>query len=414
MRLLCYFKLLRFIWLVPIVGLFLSQCAFFRAGRHSELIKSSRDSEFNVSQLIGYTELRTNLPGGRQSNVNTMRAMIVNSDGTNQRILKKELNQSADTSTQFAGWSPDGETAIIGRMWKNPENAKWEELHKQFRNIEGEVLYDNYLINMATRKAVNVTAVERVSHYNGGLFFWPDDAKKLGFTALIGEISHPFSMDIDGRNKKDLTKGSKDFTYGFNASRDGKKVAYHKDYQVYIANADGSDPHHIDTGASFNFGPQWSPDGAWLLFVSGTRNTSCNPYIVRSDGSGLKKLADRGGYKGSVEFLDVYDFHAGSSDIPVWSSDGKFVFYTALIGNKVELFQVGLERKAERLTYSVDGTLHYHPEPSPDGRWLLYGSKREGIRQIFVMRLSDRFEKQITNLTNGYAAMWAHWQPKAK
>jgi Tol biopolymer transport system component len=55
-------------------------------------------------------------------------------------------------------------------------------------------------------------------------------------------------------------------------------------------------------------------------------------------------------------------------------------------------------------------TLHYHPQPSPDGKNLLYGSKRDGVRQLFVMNLEDKTEKQITNLKVGNAAMWPHWQ----
>ncbi len=365
-----------------------------------------------TDRLIGYTELCTNLPGGRQANVGTMRAIVVKPDGSDRKVLDELLLQGSDTMTQFAGWSPDGKTAIIGRGWKSSENAKWEEAHKQFRNIEGQVKYDNCLLDISSGSVTNVTSVERISCYNSGLFFWPNDSSKLGFTALIDGVSHPFKMDVDGRNKIDLTKGSNDFTYGFNASKDGKRIAYHKDYQVYIANADGSDPRCIATGNHFNFGPQWSPDGAWLLLVSGERNTNCNPYVVKSDGTGLKKLVDRGGYKGSIEFLDVYDFHEGSSDIPVWSADGKSVFYTALVGDTVELFQTGLDGEPKQLTKSKHGTLHYHPEPSPDGEWLLYGSKRDGIRQLFAMRLSDYSENQITKLKFGHAAMWAHWQPK--
>jgi Tol biopolymer transport system component len=148
--------------------------------------------------------------------------------------------------------------------------------------------------------------------------------------------------------------------------------------------------------------------------VSGERNTHCDPYLVRSDGTGLRKLADRAGYKGAIEFLDVYDFHEGSSDVPVWSADGKSVFYTALIGTTVELFQVDLEGNKQQLTNSFKGDLNYHPAPSPDGKWLLFGSKREGVRQIFVMRLSDHKQLQITNLKPGTAAIWASWQPKMK
>jgi Tol biopolymer transport system component len=57
--------------------------------------------------------------------------------------------------------------------------------------------------------------------------------------------------------------------------------------------------------------------------------------------------------------------------------------------------------------------MHYHPAPSPDGKWLVYGSKRNGVRQLYVMRLSDKKEWRITNLTKGRAAMWPSWQPRA-
>jgi len=363
--------------------------------------------------FIGYTELQTNLPGGRHANVRTMRAVLVNADGSGRRLVAEELASEPDAWTQFAGWSPDGEQAIVGRGWQDPENARWEEEHKTFRFTKEGWLLDSYLVDLATGKVTNVTAVERVSFYNGGLFFWPSDPTKLGFTALIEGNSHPFRMDRDGRNKVDLTKDSKEFAYGFSNSRDGKRIAYHKSYQVYLADADGSNAVHVQTGQPFNFAPTWSPDGQWVLFLSG-EHYNCHPHLARADGTGLKKLADRSGYRGVIEFLDVPDFHGGSSDTPIWSADGKLVFYTAQVGSSVELFQVTLDGQSERLTTSADGTLHYHPQPSPDGKWLLYGSKRDGIRQLFVMRLADRSQRRLTDLESGHAAMWAHWQPVAK
>jgi len=363
-------------------------------------------------QLIGYTVLRTNLAGGRHTNVRTMRAAVIKADGLEHRKIAEDLADQPDAWTQFAGWSPDGVIAIIARGWESPENAVWEEEHKTFRFTKEGWLLDSYLVSLATGKAQNVTAVDRVSFYNGGLFFWPNDSTKLGFTALIDGNSHPFRMDRDGRNKVDLTKESKEFAYGFSSSRDGKRIAYHKDYQVYLTNADGSNAVHIQTGQPFNFAPTWSPDRQWVLFLCG-EHYNCHPHVVRSDGLGLRKLADRGGYRGVIEFLDVPDFHGGSSDTPVWSTDGKSVYYTAQAGPTVELFRITLDGKSEQLTKSAQGTRHYHPQPSPDGKWLLYGSKRDGIRQLFVMRLADRAERRVTNLNAGQAAMWPHWQPVA-
>lgn len=360
--------------------------------------------------FIGYTEFQTNLPGGRHANERTMRAAIVRADGTGRRLLAPELADNPNAWTQFVGWSPDGRTAIVSRGWQDPENAKWEEDHKTFRFTKEGWSLDAHLVALATGKTANLTAVDRVSFYNGGLFYWPNEPTKLGFTALIDGNSHPFRMDLDGRNKVDLTKGSKEFTYGFSSSSDGKRIAYHKNYQVFVADADGGNARRVETGNPFNFAPSWSADNQWVLFVSG-EHYNCHPHVVRADGSGLRKLADRGGYRGVIAFLDVPDFHGGSSDVPVWSREGHAVFYTAQVGQAVELFTITLDGVKTQLTSSAAGTLHYHPQPSPDGKWLAFGSKRDGVRQLYVMSLQGGQEKRLTHLQPGNGAMWAHWQP---
>src|SRR5262245_40445759 len=68
--------------------------------------------------LIGYTEHRTDLPGGRHANIKTRRAVIVKADGTGRRVLAEELTREADYSTPFAGWSKDGKAALLSRCWK--------------------------------------------------------------------------------------------------------------------------------------------------------------------------------------------------------------------------------------------------------------------------------------------------------
>jgi TolB protein len=361
--------------------------------------------------LIGYTTFRTNLPGGRHANVRTMRAAVVSADGSGQRPIAAELADGPDAWTQFAGWSPDGRTAIVYRGWQDPENAAWEEEHKRFRMEPGKWQLDSYLVDLASGKTTNVTGVERVSHYNGGLFFLPG-GRTLGFTALINGISKPYQMDLDGSHKRDVSGEGGGFAYGYSASPDGKQISYHENYQIYFADADGSNKRHIATGHPFNFGPQWSANGEWLLFLSGRHGLS-NPHVVRRDGTGLKKLADLGGYKSSILFLDVPEFHDGSSDLPVWSRTGLTVFHTARVGANVELFATELDGSSTPLTESAPGTLHYHPTPSGDRTRLAYGSLRNGVRHLFVMNLADRSERQLTRLSRGSAALWPHWQPLA-
>jgi hypothetical protein len=359
---------------------------------------------------IGYTTLRTDLPGGRHANVSTMRAAMVGADGRDRRELAPELARDPNSWTQFAGWSPDGRLAIIGRGWESPENGQWEEEHKSFRYNAAGWLYDMFVFELATGQLTNLTSVDRVSFHNTGLFFWPNDPTQLGFQAIIDGDSHPFRMDRDGRNKRDLTKSSKGFAYGFSASPDGRRIAYHKSYQVYVADANGANARKVETGQPFNFAPQWSPDGSHLLFLAGEHH-NCHPHVVGADGTGLRKLFDRAGYRGVVEFLDVPDFHEGSSDIPIWAVEGRAIFCTAKLGGNVELFRVSLDGRSVQLTQTPSGSLHYHPQPSPDGQWLAYGSKRTRVRDLFVMNLSDRTEKPITRLERGRAAMWPHWEP---
>lgn len=361
---------------------------------------------------IGYTEFRADLPGGRHANVITMRAKVSRLNDADRRDVAAELAQEPNSWTQFAGWSPDGEAAIIGAGWEDPENARWEEENRTFRYTDEGWLYDNYLVDLKSGTAENLTGVDRVSFHNSGLFFWPNDPTRLGFQALIDGQSRPFSMDRDGRNKVDLSSGTSGFAYGFGASPDGRRIAYHKDYQVYIANPDGSNPIHVVTGKPFNFAPKWSPDSRHVLFVAG-EHYNCHPHIASADGTGLRQIGDRNGYRGVVEFLDVDDFHGGSSDIPVWSNDGQSVFFTSLVGESVELFRTSLDGKAERLTEGPAGTLHYHPTPGPYNDWIAFGSKRDGRRQLYVMHVPTRKQFAITDVGPGFGAMWPHWQPRA-
>ncbi|HMF13252.1 MAG TPA: hypothetical protein VKE94_13135, partial [Gemmataceae bacterium] len=107
--------------------------ALMAASLPSGALRSSPPAEPLPDILIGYTELRTDLPGGRYVNEWTRRAVTVKADGNGRRVLAEELTREKGYSTQFYGWSPDGKTAILLRSWESEENGKWEEEHKTFR-----------------------------------------------------------------------------------------------------------------------------------------------------------------------------------------------------------------------------------------------------------------------------------------
>src|SRR5262249_819794 len=150
--------------------------------------------------LIGYTEHRTDLPGGRHANIKTRRAVVVKADGTSRRVLAEELTREADYATQFVGWSPDGKTARLSLGFKSNEVGEWEEKHKSFRPVGADVRYDAYLVDLASGKATKQDPVEEKT------------------SALIKNLVH-----------------------GRSISPDGKRCAYEdRAYRLFLADADGS------------------------------------------------------------------------------------------------------------------------------------------------------------------------------
>jgi len=76
----------------------------------------------------------------------------------------------------------------------------------------------------------------------------------------------------------------------------------------------------------------------------------------------------------------------------------------------VELFETTLDGKATQLTKTAASSLSLSPRALPDGKRLVYGSKRDGVRNIYVMTLANRSEEADHQLKAGQGAMWPHWQ----
>src|SRR5205085_2344415 len=112
-----------------------------------------------------------------------------------------------------------------------------------------------------------------------------------------------------------------------------------------------------------------------------------------------------------VETLDAPDFHSASSDVPVWSADSRWVYYTAKVGDAVELMRVSLEGRGEQLTRSAEDVLHYHPQASSDGEWIALGSTRDGARALYVAGADGSDLRPITQPKTGRAQLHARWQP---
>lgn len=262
------------------------------------------------------------------------------------------------------------------------------------------------------------------------LFFWsvavlPGDAQQSVLT-LAYQLTH-------------VDQGEPFF------SPDGKKVVYETvvagRQQVFIMNADGSEPTQVTHDAVTHDSPSWSPDGNWIAFVSddGKHEVIC---IVKPDGTSQECLTDpqhkfihpnwspdssklifcsdddlQPPKKNASEIytLDLKTrkltqiIAGGTNTYPVWSPDGKKIAFRKILGEmNSEVFVADSDGSNQRnLTNhpAFDGW----PSWSPDGKQLVFASNRRANYQIFVMNADGSDVRLVAN-TDGRATE-PRWSP---
>jgi TolB protein len=178
------------------------------------------------------------------------------------------------------------------------------------------------------------------SDYNAS--FSPD-GKWIYFTSERNGSADIYRVHVDGKKLEKLTN---DIAFDDQAavSPDGKSLAFVSSRSgqadVWILDLKSKKLRNLMNNLAGDFRPAWSPDGKWLAFSSDRDSTkpkardgfstllSTEIYIIRADGSDLRRLTNSQTFAGS----------------PVWSVDGKrLAFYEAAIDevNKI----VSVQRK---------------------------------------------------------------------
>jgi hypothetical protein len=111
--------------------------------------------------------------------------------------------------------------------------------------------------------------------------------------------------------------GRAGYQIGYTAHRvnlPGGQFANRSTSRAFVVEGDGSGARQLAPELTRKPN-QWAQFAGWSY--------DCHPHLVRADGTGLRKLGDRGGYRGVFETLDEPDFHSERSDIPAtrfWDS----------------------------------------------------------------------------------------------
>ncbi len=146
--------------------------------------------------------------------------------------------------------------------------------------------------------------------------------------------------------------------------------ALYPSFDIYTANADGSEPSVLAGGPGYDAEATVSPTGDRIVFTS-TRNGDIDIYSMNIDGSDVRQLTDELGYDGG----------------PFFSYDGKKIVY-------------------RRTTFEDDASRESYRE------LLAQNLIRPSKLDIWIMDADGSNKQQVTN--NGAANFAPYWFPDGK
>ncbi len=219
---------------------------------------------------------------------------------------KRQLTTSTGTDTSPA-WSPDGSQIAFA----TPDAA----------NVKVGIAVINADGSGLRRLAAD-------SAFLDGQPGWSPDGTQIVFTAGGGDAIDAMNADGSGRRRL-LTKLAGDDYRNPKWSPNGARIAFTStrgkasnnaaDYELWVMNADGSNPRQLTTNTAEEHHPDWSPDGSQILFGRG--GPAGGVFTIKPDGTSETKL--------------VTDPFLSSVPSPCWSDDGLQILYQNLLGLKL-------------------------------------------------------------------------------
>ncbi len=136
---------------------------------------------------------------------------------------------------------------------------------------------------------------------------WSPDGQKILFArfSTTGGQHGTYVIDATGSNLTFLTEGGDNPSW----SPDGSQIIYAghdgHDKEIFIADADGSNPVNISNSDFDDDMPDWSPDGTKIVFVS-NRDGDNEIFVMDIDGSNVRQITHNGHNDNAPSWSPVY------------------------------------------------------------------------------------------------------------
>ena len=290
-----------------------------------------------------------------------------------------------------------------------------------------------FLFVLASSVACVDTNITEPGPAAGGVIFFASDRADNNF-----EI---YSVGGNGAQLRRLTRDDAN-DRGPVASPDGSLVAWQREIasasgsvesvEIWVMNADGTNPRAVVSNGSFNGTPSWMPDGTALVyatFVSGNWeifrspidgagpdvNLTENAYAdqhprVSPDGSRIAFHTNRNLnfeiYSMAADGSDPVNLSASSADdrFPAWSPDGSTIVWSRFLDN-FDIWRMDADGGNQEVLVNsaFEDTA---PSVSPDGQRVVFQTDRVGSPRfaLFTIAMAGGQAQPVLDVSSGVSA----------
>ena len=220
------------------------------------------------------------------------------------------------------------------------------------------------------------------------------DVSPDGETIVFDYLGDLFTIPIVGGAATQLTSGMA-FDAQPRFSPDGSRIVYTSDadggQNIWIRTLDGSETKQISKGDSNRAeSPEWMPDGDYVVAAMGDFRGRGLPKLKLfhvNGGSGIQPVSE----PDNLKMIG-----------PAVSPDGRYIWYSRRTGDwtyNAQFPQYQLEaydtESGERYTRSSRYGSAIRPTLSPDGRWLVFGTRHDDHTGLMLRDLESGEERWL-------------------